>query len=42
MELATLASLDGDFYPGDEFKGDVARIIMYMYLRYPSTQCEAI
>ena len=31
--------LDGDFYPGDEFKGDVARIIMYMYLRYP-TQCE--
>jgi endonuclease I len=33
--------LDGDFYPGDEFKGDVARIIMYMYLRYP-TQCEPI
>ncbi|MDC0630046.1 endonuclease [Flavobacteriaceae bacterium] len=31
--------LDGDFYPGDEFKGDVARIMMYMYLRYP-TQCE--
>ncbi|MFB1027372.1 MAG: endonuclease, partial [Flavobacteriaceae bacterium] len=31
--------LDGEFYPGDEFKGDVARIIMYMYLRYPS-QCE--
>ena len=29
------------FYPGDEFKGDVARIIMYMYLRYPS-QCEPI
>lgn len=29
------------FYPGDEWKGDVARIIMYMYLRYPS-QCEAI
>ncbi len=28
----------GCFYPGDEFKGDVARIIMYMYLRYP-TQC---
>lgn len=26
------------FYPGDEFKGDVARIIMYMYSRYP-TQC---
>ena len=33
--------LDEDFYPGDEFKGDVARIIMYMYLRY-STQCEPI
>ena len=33
--------LDIDFYPGDEFKGDVARIIMYMYLRYP-TQCEPI
>jgi endonuclease I len=29
------------FYPGEEWKGDVARIIMYMYLRYP-TQCEAI
>lgn len=29
------------FYPGDEFKGDVARIIMYMYLRYPS-QCEPL
>ena len=33
--------LDIDFYPGDEFKGDVARIIMYMYLRYP-TQCEPV
>ncbi|MBG7610747.1 endonuclease, partial [Polaribacter sp. BAL334] len=29
---------EGDFFPGDEWKGDVARIIMYMYLRYP-TQC---
>jgi endonuclease I len=28
------------FYPGDEYKGDVARIIMYMYTRYPS-QCQA-
>lgn len=27
-----------DWYPGDEWKGDVARIIMYMYLRY-GTQC---
>lgn len=26
------------WYPGDEWKGDVARIIMYMYLRYGS-QC---
>lgn len=25
---------DGSWYPGDEWKGDVARIIMYMYLRY--------
>ncbi len=34
--------INGDyFYPGDEWKGDVARIIMYMYLRYPA-QCEAI
>ena len=31
----------GNFYPGDEWKGDVARIIMYMYTRYP-TQCEAV
>lgn len=23
------------FYPGDEWKGDIARMIMYMYLRYP-------
>ncbi len=29
----------GNWYPGDEWKGDVARIIMYMYLRYPS-QCQ--
>nr|WP_315207959.1 endonuclease [uncultured Flavobacterium sp.] len=26
------------FYPGDEWKGDVARMIMYMYLHY-GTQC---
>ncbi len=32
---------NGNFYPGDEWKGDVARMLMYMYLRYPS-QCEAI
>ena len=29
------ASLIGSFfYPGDEWKGDVARMMMYMYLRY--------
>jgi len=27
-----------EFYPGDEWKGDIARMMMYMYLRYPS-QC---
>jgi endonuclease I len=29
-----------NWYPGDEWKGDVARMMMYMYLRYP-TQCNA-
>lgn len=29
------------WYPGDEWKGDVARMMMYMYLRYP-TQCKPI
>ncbi|WP_165872287.1 endonuclease [Tenacibaculum sp. M341] len=28
----------GDWYPGDEWKGDIARMMMYMYLRYGS-QC---
>ncbi len=27
-----------NWYPGNEWKGDVARMMMYMYLRYPS-QC---
>lgn len=31
----------GYFYPGDEWKGDIARMMMYMYLRYP-TQCQAV
>ncbi|MDR1877140.1 MAG: endonuclease [Flavobacteriaceae bacterium] len=31
---------NGGFYPGDEWKGSVARIIMYMNVRYPS-QCDA-
>jgi|688.fasta_scaffold07456_18 endonuclease I len=26
------------YYPGEEWRGDVARVIMFMYLRYPS-QC---
>jgi endonuclease I len=31
----------GLWYPGDEWKGDVARMMMYMYVRYQS-QCEAV
>ncbi|APG64375.1 hypothetical protein LPB136_02880 [Tenacibaculum todarodis] len=27
-------SVSGGWYPGDEWKGDVARIMMYMYIRY--------
>jgi endonuclease I len=26
--------VNSNFYPGDEWKGDVARMVMYMYLRY--------
>ncbi len=33
-------NVSGGFYPGDEWKGSVARIIMYMAVRYPS-QCGA-
>lgn len=29
------------FYPGDEWKGDVARMIMYMYVRY-GNRCQPI
>ena len=32
-------SVSGGWYPGDEWKGDVARIIMYMYIRY-GDQCK--
>lgn len=35
---AHILSSTGRFYPGDEWKGDVARILMYMYVRYQS-QC---
>jgi endonuclease I len=31
--------VNSGWYPGDEWKGDVARMMMYMYLRYPS-QCQ--
>lgn len=31
-------SRSGGWYPGDEWKGDVARMMMYMYLRY-GNQC---
>ncbi len=31
-------STSGGWYPGDEWKGDVARMMMYMYLRY-GNQC---
>ncbi len=31
-------TVGANWYPGDEWKGDVARMMMYMYLRYPS-QC---
>ena len=33
--------IGSNWYPGDEWKGDVARMMMYMYLRYP-TQCKPI
>jgi endonuclease I len=29
-----IISTNGGWYPGDEWKGDVARAVMYMYLRY--------
>jgi endonuclease I len=32
------SSVGVNWYPGDEWKGDCARIVMYMYLRY-GTQC---
>jgi chitodextrinase len=36
--IAAYINPTGDWYPGDEWKGDVARIIMFMYLRY-GNQC---
>lgn len=32
--VASYITSNGDFFPGDNWKGDVARIIMYMYVRY--------
>lgn len=29
-----IVSTNGGWYPGDEWKGDIARIVMYMYTRY--------
>lgn len=31
----------GGWYPGDEWKGDIARILMYMYVRYQD-QCKPL
>lgn len=38
---ASYITSSGNFYPGDEWRGDVARMMMYMYLRYP-TQCSPL
>jgi endonuclease I len=38
--IMSFVTLSGNWYPGDEWRGDVARMIMYMYVRYPS-QCAA-
>ena len=38
--IASYVTTSGNWYPGDEWRGDVARIILYMYVRYPS-QCIA-
>lgn len=32
--IASYITNNGNFYPGDNWKGDVARIIMYMYVHY--------
>lgn len=36
--LGNSKRINGGWYPGDEWKGDVARMLMYMYLRY-GNQC---
>jgi len=37
---ASYITPSGNFFPGEEWRGDVARMMMYMYVRYP-TQCAA-
>ncbi|TXD59958.1 T9SS type A sorting domain-containing protein [Polaribacter sp. IC066] len=32
-------NVSGGWYPGDEWKGDIARMMMYMYIRYGEEQC---
>ncbi|MBE0423497.1 MAG: endonuclease, partial [Lutibacter sp.] len=32
-----IVATNGGWYPGDDWKGDVARIVMYMYTRYHGT-----
>ncbi len=39
--IGNAAPSNSGWYPGDDWRGDVARIIMYMYTRYP-TQCPAL
>jgi len=39
--IESYTTSSGNWFPGNEWKGDVARIIMYMHLRYPS-QCNPI
>jgi endonuclease I/chitodextrinase len=31
--------VSGGWYPGDEWKGDIARMMMYMYIRYGEVRC---
>jgi endonuclease I len=38
---ASYVTSTGTWFPGDEWIGDIARMIMYMYVRYPS-QCAAV
>jgi endonuclease I len=38
---ASYSLSSNSYYPGEEWRGDVARIIMFMYLRYP-TQCSPV